>query len=358
MGVKIADEIELYITNSCNIHSFETEMGKLKKALFMLQKMKQDFHRLRMAGYDLAQDMHSSNLVEYYFLFKEELVGAGKEQALIKRFDEDGIPINKTYIDVTDKDYVYFPISIGQMGLSVWHTYLSSKRDEDAQRFLKFADWFLKHAEIDDRLGARWMTEVALPAYKNPGPWQSAFSQSRGISVLLRAYQLTGREEYRSMAEQALQPFTISVADGGVTSFTEWGPFYEEYTSEVPTLVLNGMIFALCGVQDYRRVFPDHPLASRLFDEAVDTLISIMPQFDLGYWSRYNICEADWYADIDPATILYQKLHITQMRMMHQLTGHMIFKKYEEIFTRQITTTNVVKMYKVKYKALKKIGRL
>ncbi len=333
-------------------------MGKLRKALFMLRKLKQDFHRLQMDGYDLASDMHSTELGEYYFVFHEELVSTGKEQALIKRFDENGIPINKTYIDVTDKEYVYFPISIGQMGLSVWHTYLTTQQDEDASRFLKFADWFMEHAEMDDKLGARWMTDVALPAYKNPGPWQSAFSQSRGISILLRAYQLTHNDEYRDMAEQALIPYAISVAEGGVTSYTEWGPFYEEYTSEVPTLVLNGMIFALCGVQDYRRVFPEHDLASRLYDEAIKTLVTIMPQYDLGYWSRYNICEADWYADIDPATILYQKLHITQMRMMHKLSGEATFKKYEEIFTKQISIINAMKMYRVKYKALKKIGRL
>ncbi len=46
------------------------------------------------------------------------------------------------------------------------------------------------------------------------------------------------------MAEKALISFTKSVEDGGVTSFTKWGPFYEEYTAEVPTLVLNGMIFS------------------------------------------------------------------------------------------------------------------
>ena len=52
----------------------------------------------------------------YYFVFNEDRVSKGKDQALIKKFDENGIPINKTYIDVTDKEYVYFPISIGQMG--------------------------------------------------------------------------------------------------------------------------------------------------------------------------------------------------------------------------------------------------
>ncbi|MCK5076947.1 MAG: hypothetical protein KAR38_11260, partial [Calditrichia bacterium] len=34
------------------------------------------------------------------------------------------------------------------------------------------------------------------------------------------------------------------------------GPFYEEYTAEYPTLVLNGHIFALFGICDFVRAFP------------------------------------------------------------------------------------------------------
>ena len=67
--------------------------------------------------------------------------------------DENGIPINKTYIDVSEKDYVYFPISIGQLGLAIFHTYLKTKSTEDKNRFLKFVDWYYQHAEIDDELG-------------------------------------------------------------------------------------------------------------------------------------------------------------------------------------------------------------
>lgn len=55
-------------------------------------------------------------------MFLEERIAAGKDQKLIKHFDKKGIPLNKTYIDVSDKEYVYFPIFCGQMGLAVYHT--------------------------------------------------------------------------------------------------------------------------------------------------------------------------------------------------------------------------------------------
>ena len=333
----------------------------------MLNKFATDLKSPR-ERYAISHDLHSNELKHYYFIFEEGRVSKGNDQALISKFDKDGIPINKTYIDVKDKDYVYFPISIGQMGLAVFHTYLQTKSEQDKKRFLKFVDWYYDNADENEELGVRWLTDVSLPQYKNFNAWQSAFSQSRGISILLRGYQITGKnppeadqpqaEKYSEMAEKALIPFTKSVEDGGVTSFTKWGPFYEEYTAEVPTLVLNGMIFALCGIYDFRRVFPENKLAKKIFDDGILTLKNILPKYDLGYWSRYNLCKADWYPKIDPATISYQRLHITQLLMLHKLTGENIFAEYAEKFRKQDTLFNVLKMYFVKYKALKKLHRI
>lgn len=330
---------------------------KIKKTIFMLRKLINDILRDRQI-YELSDDMHSNQLGKYYLVFAEDRLSKGKDQALITKFNQNGIPINKTYIDVIDKDYVYFPISIGQMGLAVFHTYLKTHAIADRDRFLHFAEWFYNNAERDKILGVRWLTDVPLPQYKNSGHWQSAFAQGRGISILLRGYQLTGEKKYAQMAEQALIPFTKPVAEGGVTSFTKWGPFYEEYTAEVPTLVLNGMIFSLCGVYDFMRVLPENQLAKKIFSEGIQTLRNILLEYDLGYWSRYNKCRADWYPEVDPATAGYQRLHVVQLQMLYRLTGEVVFKEYADKFRNQDNLKNILKMYRVKYSALKKLKRL
>lgn len=329
----------------------------VKKYIFMLKKFQGDLRRPKKA-FALSKDLHSQELADYYFLFKEQRIAAGADQALISKFDENGIPINKTYIDVEDKDYVYFPISIGQMGLSVFHTYLESKSEKDKQRFLKFADWFMQNADHDEKLGLRWLTDVSLPAYKNPGPWQSAFSQARGISILLRAYQLTQNKDYSIAAKNALKSFLIPVNEGGVTSFTDFGPFYEEYTANTPTLVLNGMIFSLCGVYDLVRVFPDYKEARKVFDDGITCLEKILPEFDMGFWSKYDLCSAEWYPKLNPATIGYQRLHATQLELLYEMTHKDIFKDYAIKFRKQDSIINAIRMYRIKFAALKRIGRL
>ena len=308
--------------------------------------------------YKIAKDVTSQKLGYYYFMFEEKRVAGGKDQKLLNHFDENGIPVNQTYIDVEGEEYVYFPITIGQMGLAIFHTWLKSGKEEDRQRFLHYPRWFETNAEESHKHGARWLTKVPLPQYHNLGPWQSAFSQARAINILLRGYQLTGNEDWADLAKLALQPFTLPVEDGGVTSMIKTAPFYEEYTAELPTMVLNGMIFALFGIYDYLRVFPEDKIAAELFKTGIQTIEDILPVYDLGYWSRYNLCQAEWYPEIDPATIQYQRLHIAQLKVLYKITEIPTFQKYTQIFQKQDTFINALHMYKQKYKSLQKINRL
>lgn len=326
------------------------------KYLFFILRIWKDIFNPTI--WPIAKELWSKELGEYYFVFSEQAMEnqKGGQKSIV--YDDDGIPMNPTYVDVKDKDFVYFPLTIGQVGLAIFHTYLQTKSEENKERFLKFPEWFFNNVIEDEKLGAYWLTDVPLPQYKNPGPWQSAFVQGRAISNLLRGYQLTGRQEYANMAERALVSFTISVSEGGVTSFTKHGAFYEEYTADVPTFVLNGMIFAMCGVTDFVRVFPENKLAKKLYDDGIETLKKSLPDFDLGYWSKYNLCEAEWYPKNDPATITYQHLHVTQLEMLYNLTGEKIFGQYAKKFKKQMNIFNIIRMYFSKYKSLKKLGRL
>jgi len=70
----------------------------------MLNKMFIDFKKLKSSGYSIAQDLKSSTLGKYYFVFEENRISKGKDQALINVFDENGIPINRTYVDVEGQE--------------------------------------------------------------------------------------------------------------------------------------------------------------------------------------------------------------------------------------------------------------
>lgn len=328
-------------------------LSKINKVVFMSRKLIKDIKRDKDI-YKLTDDLHSEVLGEYYFLMDEQELLAGHSQNYF--FDDAGIPVIPTYIDVDDNRLIYYPISIGQFGLAIFHTWLKTKQKNDKNRFLNIVDWFYDN-RIEDDHGVIWLTDVPKPEYRMTEPWPSAFSQSRGLSILLRGWQLTGENKYREAAEKALNIFEVDAKNGGVTTFTELGPFYEEYPTVFPTMVLDGFFFSLCGLYDAARALKSHK-AETLFRTGIETIKKWLPYYDMGYWMRYNYCREDFYPDPDPATIGYLRLVITQLKMFSILTGDIELLDWAHHFAHYDRLPNILKMYRVKYNALKKMNRL
>ncbi len=319
----------------------------------MSRKLMKDLGRDKTI-YPLSDDLHSLQLGEYYFLMDEKQLLAGHSQDF--HFDENGVPIIPSYIDVEQPRMVYYPISIGQYGLAVFHTWLKTGSPEDKRRFLTLVDWFYDNS-IEDEKGVYWLTDVPKPEYRMFEPWPSAFAQSRGLSMLLRGWQLTRQSRYLEAARAALEIFEIPASEGGVTTFTDLGPFYEEYPAPFPTMVLDGFFFSLCGLYDCVRVLR-LPQAKALFDAGVRTAKAWLPRYDLGFWIRYNYCREPFYPDPDPATIGYLRLVVTQLRLFHRLTGDAEFLRWAKHYGSYDRPRNIVKMYALKYRALKQLNRL
>ncbi|MEL6821932.1 MAG: D-glucuronyl C5-epimerase family protein, partial [Calditrichota bacterium] len=322
---------------------------------FMSRKLLKDLRRKKTI-YDLAEDVQSRELREYYFVMDEQKLRAGVSQNF--HFDEQGIPMIPTYIDVEERKLVYYPISIGQFGLAIFHTCLRTESEEDKQRFLKIADWFIANKESSERLGDYWLTHVPKPEFRMMDPWPSAFAQSRGISILLRAWQLTGKSDYLQTAEKALTIFSVAAGEKGVTTFTDVGPLYEEYPTHFLTGVLDGSIFALFGLYDYVRAVDENSEAERLFSEGCDALKKLLPRYDLGYWLRYNLCTESFYPKLDPATIMYFRMIGTQLDLLSRMSGDPAFAEFAEKWRKYDKRRNILRMYFHKFQALRKLNRL
>ncbi len=326
----------------------------------MLRKLLRDFNTNRKI--EINVDNQSTTLGYYYIKFNEDIA---KLNRLIHSFDADGVPLNTTYIDVEDEKIHYYPISIGQYGLAVFHSWLKTGTEEKKAHFLRIADWFMQNRTEDEKLGCYWLTDVPKPEYGVYQPWKSAFSQSRGISILLRAWQLTADDTYLNVATQALHPFTKDITAGGVSVDRQKGEtFYEEYVSERPTRVLDGHGFCLFGLYDYIRAVPEskdpygYALALRLFNEGVEGLIRQLPQFDMGFWPRFNRCDLPGYPQNDPCTIGYLRLVRQQLLILYQITGKEELRFFSEKFHHYDRIPNIFKMYRHKFTALKKLNRL
>lgn len=334
---------------------------EVSKVYFMTKRVLTDlFENTKV---DLCIE-HEQVLGYYYIIFKEDKINTRGGNKPFK-FDEDGVPLIHSYIDVDeDKGYYYYPITIGQYGLSIFHQYLRTRDSHKKDHFIRIAEWFTNNAVVRNN-EAIWLTLVPKPEYKIFQPWKSAFSQSRAISILLRAWQLTSRPEFLDLATRALIPFTKDITDGGVSVDLKSGrTFYEEYVAEKPTRVLDGHIFALFGVYDYIRAITDEydrlhaAIAKEIFNNGVNGLINWLPDFDMGYWVYYNQCELDDYPKEDVCTLGYMRLISNQLEILSGLSRQDVFLDYAAKFRSYITIPNIIKYYRMKYKALKSLNRI
>ncbi len=327
-------------------------MGDMKicKLGFYLKKLLKDF--TNPLKYEVADNILSDELREYYFIFDEKLLLKGGSQDF--HFDNEGIPIIPEYIDISDgkeKKFHYFPISIGQYGLAIYHTFLKEDSQENRERFLKVVKWFSKNQKED----GTWRASVPVPKFKLEEGWPSSMAQSRGISILLRGYQLTKNDLYLKQAEKALDVFERKIEAGGILDFYKGYPYYEEYPSqpEAPH-VLNGMIFALFGLHEFSR--KGNKRSKKIFDEGIVSIESTLNNYDLGFWTKYDVADEVFNRNINACTAHYHNIHIKQLEVLYKATGSEVINKYLIKWKGyEKSKSNLFKAYFIKLKFLRQI---
>jgi heparosan-N-sulfate-glucuronate 5-epimerase len=257
-------------------------------------------------------------LGEYYMLFAEKADYAGHH-------DSTGIPM----LNYRGKiGLQYNPIAIAQWGLGNYNLFCRSHDDARKNKFLAASNWLSANLETNSHGLWVWNHHFNWE-YRSPlrAPWYSALAQGQGISLLLRAYRETGAVAYFEAAERAFNSFLKSTDEGGVAFTDDHGNlWFEEYIVSPPTHILNGFIWATWGVYDYF-LMTQNQLARDLFEQAVLTLRTNLPHYDLGFWSLYE--ESNTLLPM-VASPFYHRLHLVQLRVMHRITGDKTFARYAD----------------------------
>lgn len=331
------------------------------KKLFMLKKLARDIFLNR--NISICDDNKSEKLGYYYIRFSSK---RKKLNRMISGFDDNGIPLNSSYIDVEERKEYYYPISIGQYGLAVFNDYITKKTKEDLDLFFRIADWFVSNYSLENG-DVFYLSDMPRAEYGLYRKWKSAFAQSRAISILLRAWQLSGDKKYLELATQALTPFAKDISEGGLSvdrAKGEGNCFYEEYVADLPTRILDGHIFSMLGLYDYIRAvtledYKEHRLfAEKLFQDGYEGLLKILPEYDMGFWLYFGKCDIPNYPNYDPCTIGYMRLIKTQLTILYGINANKNLLKYIHKIKSYIKPWNFIRMLVYKYKALKHLNRL
>jgi hypothetical protein len=263
-------------------------------------------------------------LGDYYQDFSPaiELVESGYHGGL----DDEGVPL------VRYGDHGTFHNAVITAQYALANMIALSRGDRARSDRVKVQlNWLVESQETSGELAGCWAMEHDNPKYPwLRAPWTSALASGNAISALLRGWELFGDERYRATADAAYR--ALHVPSTSMVLCQERGEelWYEEYPGEPPLHVLNGHVYALLGVLDHARVTGD-PEAEARWRRAAATLISHLHEFDLGYWSAYDL---RWR---EPVSLHYQKnIHVPLLRILGALTGDARFMAVADRWERQV----------------------
>jgi heparosan-N-sulfate-glucuronate 5-epimerase len=272
------------------------------------------WHEVPAVNLRLSKDL----LGEYYMVFGSKADYPGP-------FDQVGIPM-LDYRGAVGRQYN--PIAIAQYGLGNYNLYVRTGDLDRRSKFLRVADWLIATLTPNAAGIHVWMHNFDWE-YRDTlrAPWYSGLAQGQGISVLLRAHQITGDQAYLDAAKKAFTSFSVDAAQGGVICHDKQGRLWvEEYIVSPPTHILNGCMWAIWGVYDYFLATGEVG-ARELFDATVRTLCETLDSFDTGFWSLYEQSGTKLKMIASP---FYHSLHIVQLRVMEKLTGERTFGAFAD----------------------------
>lgn len=222
------------------------------------------------------------------------------------------------------------PAGLAQLALGWWERHLAGDA-EARERFFAISEQLAARGRRDDDV-LLWSYDMPLPKYGLAAPWHSALAQGQAASVFVRAHLESGSDRFAELAGAAIAP-VLPPGQAGLLVSTADGPVPEEAPSTPPSLILNGWIYALWGLWDVATGL-DSTVANQLYEESVACLTRTLPQYDVGWWSRYSLYP---HPLPDLAKPFYHRLHIDQLDALYRLTGSDAFRAMSERFARYDT---------------------
>lgn len=231
--------------------------------------------------------------------------------------DTTGIPFPQDVVG-------YGSALVACYALMQWNNYLVSGGEKSyAYVFLAQARWLLDHAVPIAVAGGQW-DEPYASGWPLPSPSSatspeavclSARTQSVGLSVLIRAFQLTGSQEFLDGIQRVIRTFELDILDGGVCApIGSNGVCFEEMAVYPTAHALSGSIFALLGLYDHLQ-FAHNTDIERLFQRGMATLHELLGEWESGSWTRTNLL------DRELATPAQHDLHIALLEALARISG-------------------------------------
>jgi hypothetical protein len=240
--------------------------------------------------------------------------------------DSRGVPL----VTIAGQGAFTNPVTTAQYALANMTAVRRGELDRNERAQVQL-DWLVDAQEQQGNWTGCWLMRHDDQKYAwLRAPWTGSLTSGHAISALLRGHELFGAAEYRDSAQAAYE--ALHAEREPLTLFSRSGEdlWYEEYPAPSPLHVLNGHLYTALAVLDYARVTEDGEAYDR-WRSAASTALRHLAEFDVGYWSIYDLRFRE------RANVHYHKnIHIPLLRIMAALTGENGFSERAERWERYL----------------------
>ncbi len=252
--------------------------------------------------------------------------------------DSDGIPKVK-YGD----QFYYNPVTVAQYALTLYGKYLQG--EDVLPDFITAVE---KLISMQDDLGAfryPFSFEYYLSGEVYEPGWVSGMAQGQALSVFARAYSVTNNKRYLEAGNKALQFLITPVSNGGVVyTLEDLAPslkkyiIYEEYIANPASYTLNGFMFSLLGLYDWAQVSSgeDQKLSEKHFKSGIKTLEKILPYYDIGGFSAYDLGHITHRKAKPHVIAKYHAIHIYLLHALYTVTDNETLHEFELLWASYV----------------------
>ena len=262
------------------------------------------------------------------------------------KLDDEGIPMVKY-----GEDYQYNPVTISQYALSEHGRAVSDGSKSYDVSSVKFKLAVKKLLLLQDGDGA-FRYHFPYRHYTNAVPyadgWVSGMAQGVALSAIARDYIMSKDEALIEAGDKAVSFLRVPATEGGpFTTLSDLDPslseyiFFQEYLTSPNVYTLNGFMFALLGLYDWN-VATKSEDAKYLFLRGVDTLVKILPYYDMEHMSSYDL---SYITHKRPAYLVqqephiaprYHAVHISLLQAIYSVTGNAVVKEYKDRWSKYV----------------------
>ena len=215
---------------------------------------------------------------------------------------------------------------------------LELKAHVHKDQFFYTADWFVRHQDTKGGWQIPCPRKLIGTAVLQPG-WYSAMGQGQALSVLARAFLMTGYRPYLEAAARGLHPFEVDSSQGGVKAvFFNRYVWYEEYPTQPSSFVLNGFIYSLLGVYDFKEVAQgkEKVMAERIYQAGMSSLKAMLMMFDSGVGTLYDLRHVVIGIEPNRARWDYHTTHIELLMQLANIDGDPLFTSTHKRWQRYL----------------------